>query len=221
MEQELTVKCLEMPIFANIKTQSMKNRSIGIHYFLLILFSFTIAHSFAQKKPIIYPGKGLDGVDLGFSSEEEIAARFGDLYWLEDVMVTEYFDDEQKEKQQLINNKMIYRKTGLIFHFLIRPEDSVGKLVAIQAMKPYKAITPKGIELNVSTMQDVVNAYGEGRWGYSNKFKEVVLTYDGIIFHVSNKKKVKEFDKEEFDTRFLPRVVEKITTTSDPKKAFY
>ena len=163
----------------------------------------------------------MDGVDLGYSSEDEIAARFGDMYWLEDVMVTEYFDKDQTEKQLLINNKMIYRKEGLIFHFLIRPEDSVGKLVAIQAMKPYKAVTPQGIELNVSTMQDVVTAYGEGKWGFSNQNKEVVLTYDGIVFHVKMKKKVKEFDKAEFDTLYLSMVVEKITISNDPKKAFY
>ncbi|MBT3303434.1 MAG: hypothetical protein HOD63_12555 [Bacteroidetes bacterium] len=199
----------------------MKNQIIRTAILFLVILGYFAFESHAQKTPIIYPGKGLDGVDLGFSSEDEIAARFGDMYWLEDVMVTEYFDKDQKEKQLLINNKMIYRKEGLIFHFLIRPEDSLGKLVAIQAIKPYKAVTPQGIELNVSTMQDVVTAYGEGKWGFSNQNKEVVLTYDGIVFHVKMKKKVKEFDKAEFDTLYLSMVVEKITISNDPKKAFY
>ncbi len=199
----------------------MYHKALRIISFFLFAFFILTFHSYGQKKSIMYPGKGLDGIDLGHSTEDDIAARFGKLYWLEDVKVTEYFDSDKKEKQLLINNKMIYRKEGLIFHFLIRPEDSYGKLIAIQVLEPFKAVTPQGIELNVSTLHDVVNVYGEGRWGYSNKYKEVVLSYDGIIFYVSNKKKIKEMDKDEFDALFLSKIVEKITITNDPKKAFF
>lgn len=193
---------------------------------LLIIFPLLLSITLYGQKAkftdtsVIYIGKGMDGLVFGISTEEEVAERFGNDYWPEEIIIKQYFDDKIKKPVSIYNFKMKYIKNGLIFNFT-KEGESEEYLTSIEIFPPFIVKTREGIFLGKSTLQDVVNIYGYGQWGYSNKNKQVAKTYDGIVFYVSNKKHIKEFDKDYFNKNFLPRLVDKIVITSDPKAVFY
>jgi len=191
---------------------------------ILILMISTIG-AFAQKNKNsdtmqVYIGKGMGGIVFNVSTEKEVAERFGPDYWPEEIIVNQYFDQKKKVNVVIYNFKMKYVKKGIIFNFT-KEEGMPEKLTSIEIFPPFIVRTKEGIILGQSTLQDVVTTYGYGTWGYSNKNKQVTKTYDGIVFYVSNNKKIKEFDKDYFNTTFLPLAVDKIVITSDPKAVYY
>lgn len=193
---------------------------------LLMLFVLSaVVSAYGQKTKnndtsIVFIGKGMDGILFGVSTEEEVAARFGSEYWPEEVLIRQYFDDKKQKSVTIYNYKMKYLKKGLIFNFT--KEEGVREiLTSIEIFPPYIVKTKEGVILGKSTLQEVVDAYGYGKWGYSNKNNQVAKVYDGIVFYTTNKKYIREYDKDYFNNTFLKAVVDKIVVTSDPKAVYY
>jgi len=202
----------------SIKNQIMKN-------FIVVLLMLTGLSAIAQKNKNadtmqVYIGKGMGGILFSISTEEQVTERFGSDYWPEEIIIKQYFDEKTKKNVTIYNFKMKYIKKGLIFNFT-KEEGKPEMLTSIEIFPPFIVRTKEGIILGQSTLDDVVKTYGYGQWGYSNKNQQVTKTYDGIAFYVTNKKNIKEFDKDYFNATFLPMVIDKIVITSDPKAVFY
>lgn len=124
---------------------------------------------------IIYPAIGMDSFYIDKSTLEDIVRTYGPNYRVDTVYESLLGDLTQKKYVYAL--AIIYKKQGLSFY--IGPSSDV--LVGISVYKPARAKTNKGIILNRSTFQDVINIYGPGEWYFGNGY--ILKRYDeGIKF---------------------------------------
>jgi hypothetical protein len=133
----------------------------------LIVLSSIIAVQAQDKKnspkeyegySTIKEGKGMDGVNIGKSTMDDIVKKFG------------------KDYKWIVNKKysyqMNYEKLGLSFYMC--QSDKKKQIFVIELRPPYRAKTSKGIILGKSTLEDVQKTYGKLKSG---------LEYRGISFY--------------------------------------
>lgn len=137
--------------------------------FILILGVFSISFLNVvtpkenDKAIIIITNEGFKNYKIGKTKIDQIIQDFGTNF--------EKIDDRTWYYQ------IIYKELGLSFSY------GDGDIVyAIEFYPPFKGITDRGIELNISTMADVELAYDTLDWYISSPWTEWCSMYPGIEF---------------------------------------
>ncbi len=121
----------------------------------------------------IIPGIGIEGyVTVNATTLTSIKTKFGSDY----TEIKHYLT--LSGSKSLYSVEHFYKKQGIAFYYWAN-KDTV---FAIHFFPAYKGKTDKNIVCGVSTMQDVVDAYGKVEWAFTDT--EMSLDYDGIEFIV-------------------------------------
>ena len=119
----------------------------------------------------IIPGIGIEGyVTVNATTSGAVKTKFGTDYKEVNHYIT------TGGSKSLYSVEHLYKKQGVSFYF--RPNKDT--VFAIHFFPAYKGKTDKNIVCGVSTMQDVINAYGNVEWAYTDN--EMSLDYSGIAF---------------------------------------
>ncbi len=145
---------------------------------LSTLLLFTAAISFlsfmAEEQHQLVPGKGIDNeIILGQTTRTEVTAKYG-----EDFKELRHYIKKDDGSDTLYSIQQRYEKLGLSFYY--KPGKDV--FFSIHVRHPFNGVTDKGIVPGVSTMQDVIDKYGDVPW-YSTGMK-MIKQYEGIKFSV-------------------------------------
>jgi hypothetical protein len=124
----------------------------------------------SQEQPLVYAaeGIGIDGVAVGHSTMETVAARYGKEFKLVEHGTNSY--------------EMEYSDLG--FSFWYRHEDPQKKIYSITLKPPCQCFTARGILVGKSTLQDVFNAYGESKLSAITVRDSWTVQYPGVEFYV-------------------------------------
>src|SRR4051812_12408281 len=119
----------------------------------------------AQGQDSVYAaeGIGIDGVAVGYSTMETVAARYGKEFRLVEHGTYSY--------------EMDYADLG--FSFWYRHEDPQKKIFCITLKPPCQCFTARGILVGKSTIQDVFNAYGESKFSANTARNSWSVQYPG------------------------------------------
>lgn len=141
---------------------------------LLAFISFSFTGTEAHK---LIPGKGIDDdIIIGKTAREEVIKKFGNDF-IEQLRYAKIMDSHDSIFTTYI---LSYKKEGVEFDI----DKNLGlHLVTINGS--FNGKTEKGIHAGISTMQDVINAYGKVEWRFGGK--RMWLAYDsiGISFYTS------------------------------------
>jgi hypothetical protein len=142
--------------------------------FVLFVIAFgIISVSFiADGTKKIIPGVGVaDELVIGKTTREDLAKNFGT-----DFVEKKYYSKGDGDST-LFSSSLYYEKQGVTAWF----KAAEAQTFTLYFFKNSNAITEKGIQVGVSTMQDVENAYGKAEL-YTNS-NSMFFEYEGIAFH--------------------------------------
>jgi hypothetical protein len=108
------------------------------------------------KVKLVKEGVGLDGINVGRSSAEDVIKKFGRSFKL--------------VKYKKYSAQMVF-SGGISFYYC--QSDRKKTIFDIELRAPFQARTSKGITLSKSTLEDVYKAYGKSKDG---------LEYRGVSF---------------------------------------
>lgn len=151
-----------------------------LSYCLLAICSFVVRAQTA--KHIIYPGVGFDNIQIDKSTLKDVIKYYGnnytvDTHYFKPWTKTSYSDTTNGPPVRDYNVEIAYKHLGLSFYF--EGESETVFSICFSALA--KAITDKGIIVNKSTFQEVVDAYGDEDWSFSSG--RVRKNYaSGIVF---------------------------------------
>lgn len=129
----------------------------------------------ADTQDLLIPGVGIENyVTVNATTKNAILVKYGKG----GTEQKHYSTQAGTGTKTLFSTELVYKQQGISFYF----HPSSDTVFCIKARVPYKAKTEKGIVLGVSTMQDVVNAYGKTDWVFAGD--EMLLEYPGIDFRV-------------------------------------
>jgi hypothetical protein len=120
----------------------------------------------------IIPGKGTDQVAVGVTTKEALVEMFGTNF-------TELKHYTKKGSDSTFYSTSLYFQKEGIKAWIKAGEKTV---FSIYFYPDYSAVTDKGIRAGVSTMGDVVKAYGTSEWYTHGGY--MFLEYNGIAFYV-------------------------------------
>jgi hypothetical protein len=125
-----------------------------------LMFSVGEAQSIKQanKIKVVREGVGFDGIRVGKSTMADVAKKFGKDYKL--------------KAHKKYSYQMVY-PNGVSFYFC--QADKRKQIFDIELRAPFVARTSKGIELGVSTLEDIYKIYGKRK-------KDEGLQYPGVSF---------------------------------------
>lgn len=142
--------------------------------FLLFIAAVSFLSFVAEEQHQLTPGKGIDNdVLLGQTTRAEVTAKYG-----EDFKELKHYIKKDDGSDTLYSIQQRYEKLGLSFYY--KPGKDV--FFSISVRHPFNGVSDKGIVPGVSTMQDVVDKYGDVAW-YSTG-ATMIKQYDGIKFIV-------------------------------------
>ncbi|MEO5645770.1 MAG: hypothetical protein ABIQ40_13730 [Bacteroidia bacterium] len=144
-----------------------KTLSLLLVAFGIISFSFITD----DVKKII-PGKGTDEVAIGVTTKDALQAIYGPGF-IEKKHYSKKGDDSV-----LFSTSLHFEKAGI--KAWIKAADKT--VFSLYFYPNYSAVTEKGIRAGVSTMSDVLNAYGKSEWYTSGNY--MFLEYEGIAFNI-------------------------------------
>ncbi len=141
---------------------------------LLFIAAVSFLSFMAEEQHQLVPGKGIDNeVILGQTTRTEVTLKYGD-----DFKLISHYIKKSDGSDTLYSVQQRYEKLGLSFYS--KPGKDV--FFAIHVRHPFNGVSDKGIVPDVSTMQDVVDKYGDVAW-YSTGVT-MIKQYDGIKFIV-------------------------------------
>jgi hypothetical protein len=138
-------------------------------------------NSLNDKEIIIKEGVGIKSFVIGKTKEHEIINKLGGNY--------------ERIKHKNYSVEIIYKELGLSFYFY--QSDTKKTIFSIHFRKPFKGKTIKGIILNQSTMENVIEIYGKPNWRTCNECDRWFSEYPGINFYVERDKTLPQFPLNE------------------------
>ncbi|MDQ3109842.1 MAG: hypothetical protein M3R17_08095 [Bacteroidota bacterium] len=121
----------------------------------------------------LIPGKGIAGeLVIGETTRAEIEKKYGS-----DFKELTYYTKKNQDSV-LYSTALYFEKQGLKFYY----QPASTGLSSALFYKNFPAVSDKGIRAGISTMKEVIAAYGESEWYTSGR--TMFLEYDGIEFHI-------------------------------------
>jgi hypothetical protein len=151
----------------------------------LFLFFFSILIISCNTKEgdytLLIPGKGFDDVAINETTIDDIIRLFGENCKIDTHFVnynlSSYLDSlDLSESRTIFSISYIYDSLGLIF--CCKP--GINEIFAIECKSPFKCKTEKGIILDSSSFNDVIEAYGNCKWNFTEN--TLIKSYEGIEF---------------------------------------
>jgi hypothetical protein len=146
---------------------------IKTHFAFFIIAFGIISFSFIEDgvKKLI-PGVGVTGeIVIGKTTKEDLVKTYGSDFTDKTYYTNKGDDSIPYSVARHFENK------GVTAWFKV----GATEVFSIYFHKNYASVTEKGIRAGVSTMNDVVKAYGKSEW-LSNR-NSMFFEYDGISFH--------------------------------------
>lgn len=144
-----------------------KNLPLLIVAFGIISFSFITD----EVKKLI-PGKGTEQIALGVITKAALVEMYGSGF------VEQKHYTKKGADSVLFSTSLHFEKDGI--KAWIKEEQKTA--FSLYFYPNFSAVTEKGIRAGVSTINDVVKAYGHSEWLTHGGY--MFLEYEGIAFHV-------------------------------------
>jgi hypothetical protein len=138
-------------------------------------------NSLINKETIIKEGKGIKQFIIGKTKEQEIVKKLGNNY--------------ERIKHKDYSVEIAYKDIGLSFYFY--QNDTTKTIFSIYFSEQFKGKTSKGIVLNLSTMENVIEIYGQPNWMSCDECNTWSSEYQGIEFFVERDKTLPHYPLNE------------------------
>lgn len=130
-----------------------------------------------KKVNIINDGEGYNSFNLDNLTFDIVLERLGKGYL--EIVHGDY------------SVEIFYKEKGVAFFYM--QSSPVKKIFGIKFKAPFEGITEKGIILNKSIMEDVVQLYGEPNWSSCDECNYWASEYNGIQFMVEREKNIPHY----------------------------
>ena len=141
-----------------------------LFYLLTSLTCYSQIENQDTTETLIIDGIGYGNFKLDNLKLSEVVKKLGDNY--------------QEIKHGSYSIEIDYEEIGVSFLYYQGYSEGDKTIFGINFKAPFKGQTIKGIVLNQTTMQDVVEAYGEPDWSSCDNCTYWTSDYDGIEFLV-------------------------------------
>src|SRR4051812_7155000 len=135
----------------------------------LAISPYSLALTSSQPETrLIIEGVGVDNIIVGRSVMDDVIKTYGEEYDLIEHNKYSY--------------EIEYEDLGLSFWY--RYEDAQKRIFCIAVRPPCKGITSRGIIVGESTLQDILNIYGESEAKTTTVTETWFYEYPGVEFHL-------------------------------------
>src|SRR5437588_9311620 len=159
----------------------------------------TVSFAKSEQWTFITEGVGISDILIGKSTKSDVLARYGDRYKL--------------IKHNKYSVEMEYADLGLSFYYCLKDKEKKIFLVEV-----HHGTTSKGIVIGQSTLQDVLDKYGEPESTDCCDAEPFVYEYKGVQFYL--KSISREGEKKQQVSPLNMRVVEIDVVPADKSSNF-
>jgi len=122
---------------------------------------------------LIIPGKGFDTIAVGKTTSQEVIQILG--------------SDFERIDQDKDVTQISYKQLGVSFYFYYHKNlNKLGQPFWIVFKRPFKGVTSNGIDLNSSTVADVIRMHGDDNKSNEPENDIGRIEYAGITFYYNN-----------------------------------
>lgn len=164
---------------------AMRKKLMRQSLILLIFLGLISCNGIKKIKEItLVPGYGYIEIEVEKTVIRDILKTYGSNYKVDtfysnlsnNKIVSDLIKDKNV-KRDIYSISYSFDSLGLAFYR--RPNHQ--EIFLISFYEPFKGKTDKGITINQSTILDVIKAYGDTAWEFTDK--NIIKSYNGIVFY--------------------------------------